>query len=329
MKPGPSDRTSHGAAMIPYSVLDLSPIAEGDDAAQALSNSRDLARHAEGLGYHRFWLAEHHNMPGIASAATSIVIGHVAAGTSRIRVGAGGIMLPNHSPLVIGEARTVSDHLGEVCTGVYRIGPHTSGSGRFLEAIPAELGLPTYLIVDAQDGTLVQRLHAVLADFGDVEALYGVDTGGDSLHRASVADKARATPDQDLASFRALAELNIANSYSVIVAPGVDSPPYAAEVLASAQAKQLLFSVRETDAILGAYRAVRLDGSDSARTGKTALAWQAALRGERGPVRLPLPDHLVNDPRNPWNPMVTVTDEMAGGYVMTIRDHLRALGSPA
>ena len=103
MKPGPSDRTSHGAAMIPYSVLDLSPIAEGDDAAQALSNSRDLARHAEGLGYHRFWLAEHHNMPGIASAATSIVIGHVAAGTSRIRVGAGGIMLPNHSPLVIAE----------------------------------------------------------------------------------------------------------------------------------------------------------------------------------------------------------------------------------
>jgi luciferase family oxidoreductase group 1 len=89
--------------MIPISVLDLSPIVAGSDARQALQNTLDLARHAERLGYHRYWLAEHHNMVGIASAATSVVIGHVAAGTSRIRVGAGGIMLPNHSPLVIAE----------------------------------------------------------------------------------------------------------------------------------------------------------------------------------------------------------------------------------
>jgi luciferase family oxidoreductase group 1 len=85
------------------SVLDLAPIAEGSDASQALANSLDLARHAETLGYNRFWLAEHHNMPGIASAATAVVIAHVAGGTSTIRVGAGGIMLPNHSPLVIAE----------------------------------------------------------------------------------------------------------------------------------------------------------------------------------------------------------------------------------
>jgi luciferase family oxidoreductase group 1 len=89
--------------MIPLSVLDLSPIVEGGDAAQALRNTLDLARHAERLGFHRYWLAEHHNMPGIASAATSIVIAHVAGGTSTIRVGAGGIMLPNHSPLAIAE----------------------------------------------------------------------------------------------------------------------------------------------------------------------------------------------------------------------------------
>jgi luciferase family oxidoreductase group 1 len=89
--------------VIPLSVLDLAPIVQGGDAAQAFSHSRDLAQHAEGWGYRRFWLAEHHGMPGIASAATSIVIAHVAAGTSHIRVGAGGIMLPNHSPLVIAE----------------------------------------------------------------------------------------------------------------------------------------------------------------------------------------------------------------------------------
>ena len=89
--------------MIPFSVLDLSAIVVGSTAAQSLRNTLDLARHAETWGYRRYWLAEHHNMPGIASAATSVVIGHVAAGTSAIRVGAGGIMLPNHSPLVIAE----------------------------------------------------------------------------------------------------------------------------------------------------------------------------------------------------------------------------------
>jgi luciferase family oxidoreductase group 1 len=89
--------------MIPLSILDLAPILEGSDAAQALRNSLALAQHAEQLGYNRFWLAEHHGMPGIASAATAVVIGHVAAGTSTIRVGAGGIMLPNHSPLVVAE----------------------------------------------------------------------------------------------------------------------------------------------------------------------------------------------------------------------------------
>src|SRR3954452_11358994 len=89
--------------MIPLSVLDLCPILEGGDAAQSLRNTLDLARHAETWGYRRYWLAEHHNMPGIASAATSIVIAHVAGGTNTIRVGAGGIMLPNHSPLAIAE----------------------------------------------------------------------------------------------------------------------------------------------------------------------------------------------------------------------------------
>ncbi|HET7186553.1 MAG TPA: LLM class flavin-dependent oxidoreductase [Gemmatimonadaceae bacterium] len=89
--------------MIPISVLDLSPIVAGSDAAQSFRNTLDLAQHAERWEFNRYWLAEHHNMIGIASAATSVVIGHVAAGTSRIRVGAGGIMLPNHSPLVIAE----------------------------------------------------------------------------------------------------------------------------------------------------------------------------------------------------------------------------------
>src|SRR5688500_13902029 len=90
-------------SQIPFSVLDLSPIVEGGSAVDAFKNTLDLARQVERLGYNRFWVAEHHNMPGIASAATSVLIGYVAAGTSTIRVGAGGVMLPNHGPLVIAE----------------------------------------------------------------------------------------------------------------------------------------------------------------------------------------------------------------------------------
>lgn len=89
--------------MIPLSVLDLTPVTVGSTPRQALRNSLDLAKHAESLGYHRYWVAEHHNMTGIASAATAVVVGYLAAGTSNIRVGSGGIMLPNHSPLVIAE----------------------------------------------------------------------------------------------------------------------------------------------------------------------------------------------------------------------------------
>ncbi len=90
-------------SMIPLSVLDLSPVPEGSDAGQALRNSAALARHVEQLGYNRYWMAEHHNMPGIASAATAVALAHVAHGTTRIRIGAGGIMLPNHAPLTVAE----------------------------------------------------------------------------------------------------------------------------------------------------------------------------------------------------------------------------------
>ena len=86
-----------------FSILDLSPIAQGSDAAQSFRNSRDLAQHGERWGYNRYWLAEHHGMPGIASAATAVLMAYVADGTSTIRIGAGGIMLPNHAPLVIAE----------------------------------------------------------------------------------------------------------------------------------------------------------------------------------------------------------------------------------
>ncbi|MBV9829629.1 MAG: LLM class flavin-dependent oxidoreductase [Alphaproteobacteria bacterium] len=108
--------------MVPLSVLDLSPIVEGSDAGHALRNSLDLARHVEALGYQRYWMAEHHNLPGIASAATAVALAHVAAGTSRIRIGAGGIMLPNHAPLIIAEqfGTLAALHPGRVELGLGR-----------------------------------------------------------------------------------------------------------------------------------------------------------------------------------------------------------------
>ena len=108
--------------MIPLSILDLSPVPEGSDAGQALRNSADLARHAEALGYRRFWMAEHHNMPGIASAATAVALAHVAAATSTIRIGAGGIMLPNHAPLMVAEqfGTLAALHPGRVDLGLGR-----------------------------------------------------------------------------------------------------------------------------------------------------------------------------------------------------------------
>ena len=107
---------------IPVSVLDLSPIREGGSAAESFKNTLDLARHAEAWGYRRFWLAEHHGIPGVASAATAVLIGHVASGTTTIRVGSGGIMLPNHAPLVIAEqfGTLESLHAGRIDLGLGR-----------------------------------------------------------------------------------------------------------------------------------------------------------------------------------------------------------------
>jgi luciferase family oxidoreductase group 1 len=108
--------------MIPLSVLDLSPVPEGSTTGQALRNSMDLARHVETLGFRRYWMAEHHNMPGIASAATAVALAHVAEATSTIRVGAGGIMLPNHAPLLIAEqfGTLAALHPGRIDLGLGR-----------------------------------------------------------------------------------------------------------------------------------------------------------------------------------------------------------------
>lgn len=150
-----------------FSLLDLSPIPEGKTAADALAASADLACAAERLGYHRFWLAEHHNMPGIASAATAVVIGHVAAATRSIRVGAGGIMLPNHAPLTVAENFGTLATLfpGRIDLGLGRAPGSDMATARALRRHMApEDSFPTdvqELIGYLGDGTEAARVRAI------------------------------------------------------------------------------------------------------------------------------------------------------------------------
>jgi luciferase family oxidoreductase group 1 len=161
--------------MVPLSILDLAPIVEGGTAGDAFRRSLDLAQHAERWGYRRFWLAEHHNKPGIASAATAVLIGHIAAGTSTIRVGAGGIMLPNHAPLQIAEQFGTLDALfpGRIDLGLGRA-PGTDPSAalalrRTLQSDPAEFPRDVQeLIAYLEPAAPGQRVRAVPGEGADV-----------------------------------------------------------------------------------------------------------------------------------------------------------------
>jgi luciferase family oxidoreductase group 1 len=160
--------------MPPFSVLDLAPVTEGSNARQALLNSRDLAVAAERLGYKRFWLAEHHNMSGIASAATSVAIANAANATATIRVGAGGIMLPNHSPLVIAEQFGTLEALypGRIDLGLGRAPGTDQATWRALrrEAAAAERFPQDVLELQALLGQPAegQRIHAVPGEGSEI-----------------------------------------------------------------------------------------------------------------------------------------------------------------
>jgi luciferase family oxidoreductase group 1 len=177
--------------MTALSILDLVRIRQGSDAKAALDHARDLAGHAEALGYTRFWVAEHHNMPGIASAATSVVIGHIAAGTSTIRVGAGGIMLPNHSPLIIAEQFGTLDALfpGRIDLGLGRAPGTDQLTWRAMrrdpvasERFPQDVMELQALLGPAREG---QRIQAVPGTGSDVplwvlgSSLFGAQLAAD------------------------------------------------------------------------------------------------------------------------------------------------------
>ena len=160
--------------MTVFSVLDLAPVPQGSTAADALHNALDLAQHAERLGYRRYWVAEHHNMVGIASAATAVVVGYLAGGTHIIRVGAGGIMLPNHSPLVIAEQFGTLDALypGRIDLG---LGRAPGSDGRTMQALRRD---PRAADSFPQD---VMELQALLGPLQPGQAVQAVPGAGSAV----------------------------------------------------------------------------------------------------------------------------------------------------
>src|SRR4051794_17962100 len=221
---------------VPFSVLDLSPIREGGTAAESFRNTLDLAQHAERWGYKRYWLAEHHGIPGIASAATAVVIGQVAAVTSKIRVGSGGIMLPNHAPLVIAEqfgtlaslfpgridlglgrapggdhrtARALRRNLGsdgdtfprdlEELRGYFREG----GPGNGVHAVPGEgLDVPVWLLGSSD-------FSALLAAELGLPFAFASHFAPDYLHQALSLYRRHFQPSAHLAEPHAMAGVNV------------------------------------------------------------------------------------------------------------------------
>lgn len=230
----------------------------------------------------------------------------------------------------------IFNHGGEIGvpgSGVFRILPETTvhsdfySSGRFYEPLIAAHIRPVYLIVDCLDGGLTEQNQIVMDDFGKPDALIAIDTGGDALYRTEQAEDVvgKTTPDQDISSLLAISKLKGIGLYSGIVAKGVDTPSYANDVLKAAEARYVTLSDEQIETVLRMYEMLELDGSNPDRYGKTPFAWQAALKGHIGQVRIPLPDHAVNHPTNPWNPIVNIDSDTAGIYVMELLKHVAVI----
>ncbi len=227
-----------------------------------------------------------------------------------------------------GESRTVENHGGEIFPGVFRVLPQSTGSGRFLENLPAG-EVPMFIVTDYQNGTLAQQIQAVVNHVGGVDTVVALDTGGDALYPSVQTERARATPDQDLRVLNTLSQFNNLKLLTAIVATGIDSPPDAQFTLQRAGAQYYEPSKNQERYVLGKYRTWQMDGTNPNRYGKTSLAWQYALRDQTGIVSLPIPTEVVLDRNNPWDPFVTIQESMKGIFFMDLKAQLRAISFSA
>jgi len=224
----------------------------------------------------------------------------------------------------IGAPRTVENPAEVVGDGVFKIGPQTTGSGRFLENLPAS-DVPMYLVIDRGDGKLQANIQKAMRHAGGATTTVAVDTGGDALFGKN-GKGAEATPDQDRRVLQALAGLKGTKILTAEIAVGVDAPDNVQQVLTSAKAKFYSPSTEETERVLQNYAAWKMDGSSDDRYGKTSLAWQAALRDKEGVQAVDLPARVVTG-ETPWSPFVPIQPSMKGIFVMDLPDHLNAIGA--
>jgi hypothetical protein len=221
--------------------------------------------------------------------------------------------------------RTVENYESSPINGVYKLKPESTGSGRFLENLPATM-FPAYLVIESTNVELSAQLQAAINDCG-ADTVIAVDTGGDALYQIEVEQWHIATPDQDIRSLQAIRDLHCSRKLSCEIAVGVDAPLNAEEILLQAEARYYYPFKRMADIVAEIYRQWDFTGNNDKRFGKTPLAWQMALLKRLDGWRaLDLPTRVVLDESNPWMPFVLIRESMAGMFFMDIDKHLKAIG---
>lgn len=216
----------------------------------------------------------------------------------------------------MGEERTIQNATRLVDKDIYLISSETTGSGRFLENVPAE-ELNVYLIIDREDGNLKQKIEKTLAVIGDVENLIGVDTGGDVLYPLiETSNQSITTPDQDRRVLETINSIQGINKKCCIIGIGIDSPDCANSILQGANASYYEPDEKIKQEILDTYNRWDMTGKNEKKFGKTPLAWQQALNGKTGIVCLNIPTKYVLDRKNPWIPFVNIQSATQGLFFM-------------
>lgn len=225
----------------------------------------------------------------------------------------------------MGEERTVQNPLRIVDDDTYLISSETTGSGRFLENIPAK-DLNVYLIIDREDGNLKHKIEKVLEDIGEGETLIGVDTGGDVLYPLiERSNQSISTPDQDRRVLETINSIQGINKKCCIVGIGIDSPDCADIILQNANASYFEPDKETKKFILDTYTMWDMNGDNEKRFGKTPLSWQQALKGRTGVVCLNIPTRYVLDRKNPWIPFVNIQSATSGMFFMDAKKCLDAI----
>jgi hypothetical protein len=210
----------------------------------------------------------------------------------------------------------IQNHGGEVSDGVYRMTANTTGGGRFLENLPAN-DVQIYLIADDEESPVTQKLQSILEDAGDIDTVIGLDTGGDVLFGYPDEDElARSAPDQDVRTLHSITELSGVTKLVGVLAPGIDSPTNAADILYRIGAVYFEPNTKQSAEVLKTYKRWHMDGSDPRYYGKTSLTWQAALRSpvSRGVTTLSLPEKAVITGPRIWDPYIVLQPAMRGAF---------------